>query len=207
MAHFTHPRAHIWRPVKNSADAKTLILLHGTGADEFDLLDLGSELDPRANLLSIRGNVIRDGMVRHFVFEPDGKTDEDHVIAQINKLAAFIAWASNEYSFDVSRAYAVGFSNGANAAGGLLLAFPELLAGVIAFGTTKTFRNRPFSPDLTGKRIWIANGARDSYSPPAATEAMVEEFTSLGASVKYFEHAGGHIIANAHVQEINRQLA
>lgn len=200
-------RPHVWRPAADSANARTLLLLHGTGADEHDLLSLGKAIDPTANLLSPRGLVLESGMNRFFMRFPDGTFDEPSIIKAADELASFIAAAVGEYGFDASKVFAVGFSNGANAAGALLLLHPSSIAGVAAFGTSKAFVVSPNAPDLTGKRVWIANGSQDSYSPADKTAAMIEEFESLGAEVDLMMHSGGHQIVMDHVQQIHRKLA
>lgn len=200
-------RPHVWRPAENPQQAPTLLLLHGTGADEYDLLNLGAALLPEANLLSVRGLVSEHGMNRFFVRFADGTFDEQSIIDNVEDLSAWLAVAAAEYGFDTGKVFAVGFSNGANTAGAFLLLHPEQLAGIVAFGTTKSFLQNPKRPNLSGKSVWIANGAVDGYSPIEKTRQMIAEFEEYGAQVQYFEHSGGHTIVLDHVQEINRQLA
>lgn len=201
-------RPHVWRPSADPAKSRTLLLLHGSGADEHDLLPLGKLLDPTANLLSPRGLVRVDGANRFFLRNDDGTFVEEDIVKNSAELAEFLWSASGEYGFDPSNVYAVGFSNGANAAGALLLLKPDSVAGIIAFGTTKSFERTPFKriPDLTGKRVWIANGVQDHYSPAERTAAMVEEFESLGAIVSLRMQPGGHTISPQHVREIAAEL-
>lgn len=201
-------RPHVWRPATDPASARTLLLLHGSGADEHDLLPLGKLLDPSANLLSPRGLVRVDGANRFFLRNDDGTFVEDDIVKNSSELAEFLWSASGEYGFDAGNVYAVGFSNGANAAGALLLLQPDSVKGIIAFGTTKSFARTPFKrvPDLTGKRVWIANGVQDHYSPAERTTAMVEEFESLGATVSLRLQPGGHTISPQHVREIAAEL-
>ena len=201
-------RPHVWQPSAESATARTLLLLHGSGADERDLLPLGKLLDPKANLLSPRGLVRVDGANRFFLRNDDGTFVEGDIVKNASELAEFLWSASGEYGFDAGNVYAVGFSNGANAAGALLLLQPDSIAGIIAFGTTKSFQRTPFKrvPDLTGKRVWIANGVQDHYSPAERTVAMIEEFESLGASVSLRMQPGGHTISPQHVREIAAEL-
>ena len=202
-------RPHVWQPSTDVANSKTLLLLHGTGADEHDLLSLGRALDPNANLLSPRGLVRSEGMNRFFMRYDDGSFDEAGIISNANELAQFVWAAAGEYGFNPDNVYAVGFSNGANAAGTMLLLQPDSLAGVVAFGTNKPFDKTPYTkgaPDLTGKRVWIANGALDAYSPADRISAMIEEFESLGAEVTYMLHGGGHTIVREHVQAIAEAL-
>jgi predicted esterase len=153
-------RPHVWRPSPEPGSAKTILLLHGSGADEFDLLPLGKALDSTANLLSPRGLVKVDGANRFFLRHEDGTFDEEAIVRNSAELAEFVWVASGEYGFDPENVYVAGFSNGANAAGALLLLQPDSVRGVAAFGTTKSFINTPFvksPPDLTGKKVWIAN--------------------------------------------------
>lgn len=201
-------RPHVWRAAFDPAKAPTLLLLHGTGADERDLLGLGKLLVPGANLLSPRGLVEADGMLRHFLRYPDGSFDEPGIRLAASDLANFLWLASVKYGFDFDRVWAVGFSNGANAAGAMLLTQPDSLAGIVAFGTTKSF-TKPVMPvpDLKGKRVFIANGRLDDYSPAAKTAEMISEFESLGAKVKLLLHGGGHTIVNEHVRVISEELA
>ena len=203
-------RPHVWQPSANVASAKTLLLLHGSGADEHDLLSLGRVLDPSANLLSPRGLVKVDGANRFFMLLAENTYDEDAVIHNASELADFVWAASGEYGFDSNNVYAVGFSNGANAAHTMLMLQPDSLAGVVAFGTNKVFAKTPFLkgvPNLSGKRVWVVNGAADLYSPAERVEALVEELRGLGAEVHYSLHSGGHTISHEQVRAIAESLA
>lgn len=201
-------RPHVWRPAADPSSARTLLLLHGSGADEHDLLPLGKLLDPNANLLSPRGLVRVDGANRFFLRNDDGTFVEADIVKNSVELAEFLWAASGEYGFDANNVYAVGFSNGANAAGALLLLQPDSVQGIIAFGTTKSFERTPFKkvPNLAGKRVWIANGVQDHYSPAERTSAMIQEFESLGAEVSLRMQPGGHTISPQHVREIAAEL-
>lgn len=203
----TTRRPHVWKPASDVASARTLLLLHGTGADERDLLGLGKALDPQANLLSPRGLVVADGMSRFFLRYPDGRFDEAGIVANAAELAEFVAAAAFEYGFDDSNVWAVGFSNGANAAGSMLLLHPDALQGIVAFGTTKSFVAPPkHIPALAGKKVFIANGKQDDYSPADKTDAMVREFRQYGAQVELMMHSGGHTISHEHVKQIAAAL-
>ena len=203
-------RPHVWRPGKDTATAKTLLLLHGSGADEHDLLPLGQALDPSANLLSPRGLVRVEGVNRFFMLHAENTYDEGEVFHAASELSDFVWNAAAEYGFDTDGVYAVGFSNGANAAHSMLMLQPDSLAGAIAFGTNRVFENRSVFKRLAalrGKRVWIANGSADHYSPADRVEALVAELVEFGASVDYSLHAGGHTISHEQVRKISRQLA
>lgn len=203
-------RPHVWEPSKDVSGSRTLLLLHGSGADEFDLLPLGRALDPNANLLSPRGLRKSDGANRFFKLLEQDTYDEKEVIDNSAELADFLWAASGEYGFNSDNVYAVGFSNGANAATSLLLLQPDSVQGVVAFGNNKVFEDTPFKkglPDLTGKRVWLANGALDEYSPQYRVDKLIAEFRQLGAQVEFLLHPGGHTISKDHVQQIRRELS
>lgn len=199
-------RPHVWRPSTNVRENRTLLLLHGTGADEFDLLNLGKAIDPHANLLSPRGLVDENGMNRFFVRFSDGSFDENSITSNVDELASFIGKASVHYGFNLDSLFAVGFSNGANTAGALLILHPDTVSGIVAFGTTRPFNTLPARPNLAGKRVFLANGEKDPYSPPERTSLMIRELEELGAKVVLLMHPGGHQIVIEHVQQIARQL-
>jgi len=183
----------------------TLLLLHGTGADEHDLLRLGAALVPSASLLSPRGMVNENGMNRFFERRPDGTFVQESVLQAVDELNDFLDAARAEYGIE-GGLMAVGFSNGANAAAALQLIHPRQLSGAVMFGSTKPLEVVP-EVDLTGKRLWIANGINDPYAPEVVTKAWVAELQSLGATVSWLSHPGGHQISPAHMQEISSELA
>ncbi|MDP5025524.1 MAG: alpha/beta hydrolase [Aquiluna sp.] len=184
---------------------KTLLLLHGTGADEHDLLRLGAALLPEASILSPRGMVNENGMNRFFERRTDGSFVQESVLQAVDELNDFLVAARSEYGI-VDGLLAVGFSNGANAAAALQVIHPFQLSGAVMFGSTKPLEMVP-EADLTGKRLWIANGVNDPYAPESVTEAWVAELRNMGATVSWLSHPGGHQISPAHMQEISRELA
>lgn len=207
----TLERAHVWRPAgsgsaKEVFAAKTFLLLHGVGADEFDLLNLGKALDPNANLLGVRGLVTAGGN-RHFMRFADGSFDQTGVVKAADDLADFLAVAAESYGFDPAKVWAVGFSNGANMSGALITLHPDSIAGIIAFATNRALDTTGLRPDLEGKKVFIANGASDGYSPAEVVGSMMQEFTAWGADVNYQLHRGGHVIVSDHVEVIRDLLA
>ena len=197
-------RPHVWLPLSDAT--RTLLLLHGSGADEHDLLSLGRELDPRANILSPRGGILQDGMSRFFEYEPDFTPARKSLVEETGKLADFIEAASLNYGFSLDSVVIVGFSNGAHTAGALLLLRPDLVQALVAFGTTQVLADSTEKPDLKGKSVFVANGEQDHYSPKRATLAMIEQLESLGAQVTLLMHPGGHQISGDHVRFIASEL-
>lgn len=197
-------RPHVY--IDNGSDVVTL-LLHGTGADEHDLLKLGSMITPRSNFLSPRGMFNESGLNRFFERTPGGEFVQSSVLEAADDLAAFIESAAASYAFNPNGLRAIGFSNGGNMALALLVLRPQFLDVVVAMGATKPLVELAVKPELAGKKVWIANGDQDSYAPEIITEAWVEELEMFGAEVSWLRHPGGHQISPQHIQQINRELA
>ena len=197
-------RPHVW--LAKPGASRTLLLLHGSGADEHDLLSLGRELDARANILSPRGAVSQQGMTRFFEYEPDFTPSRESLLKEVGKLADFLELASARYDFPLESVVTVGFSNGSHAGGALLLLRPDLMKTLVAFGTTQVLPELDQEPDLRGKQVFIANGKQDNYSPEAKTEAMITQLEGFGAEVTLLMHPGGHQISGEHVSFIASEL-
>ncbi len=197
-------RPHVWLPQPGASS--TLLLLHGSGADEHDLLSLGRELDARANILSPRGAVSQQGMTRFFEYEPDFTPSRESLLREVGKLAEFLELASARYDFPLESVVTVGFSNGAHAGGALLLLRPDLMRTLVAFGTTQVLTELAQQPDLHGKQVFIANGDKDPYSPEEQTVAMIAQLEGFGAEVTLLMHPGGHQISGEHVRFIASEL-
>ena len=188
--------AHRFIPA-HTAGAQTLLLLHGTGGDENDLLELGSALDDQAALLSPRGQVSERGANRWFRRLAEGVFDTDDLLARTDQLAAFVTSAAAHYRLDASRLVAVGFSNGANIAATLLLRHPHLLRGAVLFAPMVTLNDPPMV-DLSGVGVFVAAGRVDPIVPREQVERLAEQFIERGADVELRWHPGGHGI-DAHI--------
>ncbi|MDQ3793347.1 MAG: alpha/beta hydrolase, partial [Actinomycetota bacterium] len=135
----------------------TLLLLHGTGGDENDLVELGRELAPGAGILSPRGKVSEYGAARFFRRLAEGVFDQEDLVLRTHELAGFIGGAAEEYGFDHSRVVAVGYSNGANVAASLMLLHPGLVRAAALFRAMVPFEPEPV-PNLSGIPIFLAAG-------------------------------------------------
>jgi phospholipase/carboxylesterase len=183
-------RPHVWVP---GTGAPPLLLLHGTGGDEHDLLPLREHLAPDAPVLSPRGTVLENGMPRFFRRLQEGVFDEDDLRARVDELAAFLAEAETEHDVAAGSWVAVGFSNGANIASALLFRRPEALAGAVLLAAMVPFRDGPDPDvDLSGKRVAVSNGRRDPMATAAHTRTLVTQLRDQGAEVVEFPHDGGH---------------
>jgi len=160
----------------------TLLLLHGTGGNEGDLIQLGHELSPGAALLSPRGKVLENGMPRFFRRLGEGIFDLNDLADQTHNLAVFTREASKAYGFSLGKVVAVGYSNGANISGSTLILHPETLAGAVLFRPMV-----PFVPDtmpqLSRKPILILAGTRDSIVSKDETERLVGLLERAGADL------------------------
>ncbi len=188
-----------------SPDAPVLLLLHGTGGDENDLLDLGQHLWPGAALLSPRGQVLENGMPRFFRRLALGVLDRDDLVKRTGDLVDFIAQAAESYGFDARRVVAVGFSNGANIAASTLLLYPGVLAGAVLLHAMV-----PLEPDtaprLDGTPIFLGAGRQDSMIPAESTMRLAELLGDAGAQVTLKWQPGGHALTPAEVEEARAWL-
>jgi predicted esterase len=169
----------------------TLLLLHGTGGDENDLLSLGRELWPGAALLGVRGKVLENGMPRFFRRFAEGMFDVEDLKFRTEELAQFIEAVSERYDFSTKKLIAVGYSNGANIAASLILLHPHYLAAAVLFRAMV-----PFTPDIirdfSNLSVFIGAGDRDPIVPRGQPEELAAIFESGGADVTLSWHRGGH---------------
>ncbi|HZU11810.1 MAG TPA: alpha/beta hydrolase [Chloroflexota bacterium] len=184
----------------------TLLLLHGTGGDEEDLLPLGRMLLPGAGLLSPRGPVLENGMPRFFRRLDIGIFDLEDLQRRSAVLAAFIREAAEQYHFAAGNVIAAGYSNGANIAAALLLLHPGVLAGAALFHATV-----PLEPetkvDLSEIPVFISGGRMDPLVPAAETERLAEMLRTDGAAVTVHWEPGGHALARGEVAAAHDWLA
>ena len=174
-----------------AAGGVTLLLLHGTGGTENDLLGLGPALLPGAALLSPRGKSMDEGFPRFFRRLAEGVFDEQDLVARTHELADFVAASAGHYGFDPAKVLAVGYSNGANVAAAALLLRPEALAGGVLLRAMVPLEPER-APDLSGKRVFLAAGRADPIVPRANVERLAEILRSAGADVTLSAHARGH---------------
>jgi predicted esterase len=184
---------HVFIPGKSR---RTLLLLHGTGGSEHDLLSVGRNLDPEASLLSPRGKILEDGLPRFFRRLAEGVFDEEDLIHRSNELADFIAEAVKSYSLDSGRIYAVGYSNGANIAASLLLLRPGVLTGAALLRAMVPLTPEVL-PKLNGISVLMLSGRYDSVVPEKNARRLAALLTGAGATVSlHFENAAHQLTEN-----------
>ncbi|MDR6567873.1 MULTISPECIES: alpha/beta hydrolase [Chitinophaga] len=186
------PMQYVYEAVGNPT-AYTLLLLHGTGGDERDLLPLAGSLGKGFNILSLRGNVQEHGMPRFFRRLGMGVFDEEDVHFRTHEMVHFLKELATKEGFDINKLIAVGYSNGANIAGAVLILYPELLAGAVLF--------RPMQPlggiedsfeTLRQQPVFMSAGTQDGTVDPAATAAYATLLNSNGFKVSTFDIPAGH---------------
>lgn len=189
---------HVFEPA-TVADAPTLLLLHGTGGDEHDLIPLGKALAPGAALLSPRGKVSERGAARFFARLAEGVFDPAEVAQRTHELADFVAAATQDYRLDVSRLIAVGFSNGANIAATLLLLRPVVLAGAVLLRPMVVIDSPAAAGSLDGKRVLLASGDQDPIVPRDHPRRLAAHLRAGGADVTLHHEAAGHGLVSGDV--------
>ena len=181
---------HRWEPAADP-QAPTLLLLHGTGGDENDLVPLAKLVAPGAAWLSVRGNVMEQGMPRFFRRLREGVFDVEDLHRRTADLGDFLGAASAAYGFTADRLYALGFSNGANVAASLLLSRPDALAGGVLIRAMVPFE--PAAPvDLAGRLVLLSQGRTDPLIPAAGAERLATILRDAGAGVQLVWQPGGH---------------
>jgi phospholipase/carboxylesterase len=166
-----------------------LLLLHGTGGDENDLIPLAAQLSPGSALLSPRGKVTENGMPRFFRRLAEGVFDLADLKVRTAELADFIAAARMAYGIEAP--VAVGFSNGANIAAALLLTRPQVLHGAVLLRAMLPFEPEPL-PDLAGKPMLLLSGSNDTMISAAGRERLAAVLQAAGADLVYKVLPTGH---------------
>lgn len=174
----------------------TLVLLHGTGGNEEDLIFLGKKIDPDASILSPRGKVLENGMPRFFKRLAEGVFDIEDLKFRTHQLADFIQNCSSHYKFDLNQTIAVGFSNGANIASSILLLRPDVIQGAILFRAMVPLIPNSL-PDLYNKKILLSAGLNDPIVPRTETENLYRLFQKTNSNVTLkWQNSSHNLIQN-----------
>ena len=184
----------------------TLLVLHGTGGNEEDLIPLGQDLAPGAAILSPRGNVSENGYPRFFRRLAEGVFDMKDLVFRTHELAEFVENAAEEYGFDKDKLVATGYSNGANIAAGLILLHPGLLRAAVLFRSMVPLEPE-VTPDLSGMPVFMAAGTQDRMILPDNTERLANMLREAGAEVDLRWRDIGHPLAHEEVEEAKDWLA
>ena len=195
-----------YRPKDNKSETLTLLLLHGTGGNEDDLIQVGQMISPSASLLSPRGKVLENGMPRFFKRLAEGVFDLEDLKFRTRELADFVKDASNIYGFDLNKTIAVGFSNGANIAASLLLSYPGTLMGAILFRVMVPFI--PNSPlDLSDKKVLLSAGVYDPIVSESQTQSLYNILKKSRTNVTLKWQQSGHNLTESDILDAKEWLS
>lgn len=196
---------HIYQPA-GEPGGPTLLLLHGTGGNEHELLPLAPRLLPGAGVLSPRGKVLERGMPRFFRRFAPGVFDVEDLDARTEELATFVAASADHYGFERRNVIAVGFSNGASVAANLLLARPGVLRAAVLFRALAPMEPR-LLPDLRATHIYIGGASHDEVIEPVKTEQLAALLRQAGAEVTLRWDTGGHAINRQAIDDARAWLS
>ncbi|MDE5054703.1 alpha/beta hydrolase [Niallia taxi] len=177
----------------------TLLLLHGTGGTELDLLPLAGIIDDQASVLSVRGNVLENGMPRFFRRLAEGIFDEEDLVARTSELNSFLDEAAAKYEFDRHNIVAIGYSNGANIAASLLFHNKDALKGAILHHSMVPRRGIDL-PDLAGKSVFITAGTNDPICSPLESGELESLLQNANANVEIHWENRGHSLTPTEVE-------
>lgn len=197
---------HRFRPAASPGSADTLLVLHGTGGNEDDLVGIAQTVAPGAAVISPRGKVLEGGAPRFFRRLAEGVFDPAEVRSRGKELAKFIRAAVERYALDPTRLFALGYSNGANIASTVMLIDPGLIRGAILLRPMLVFEPEEKN-DLTGTAVLISAGRVDPIVPTTSVEKLVELLENRGAEVTLKWQLGGHNLVPSEVKEATDWLA
>jgi phospholipase/carboxylesterase len=184
-----------------NAYVKTLLLLHGTGGTENDLIDIAKMIDPQANLLAVRGEEIEQGMTRFFKRLSPGVFDEKNLEMRTIQLYEFVNRAAIQYNFDRNQVIALGYSNGANIAASMLFHIDKCLAGAILLHPMVPRRGLVL-PNMNQVRVLITAGTNDSICPPQETQELKQLFDRASAKVSLHWFDFGHRLSSQEIEKV-----
>lgn len=188
---------HIYKEGKSGKP--TLLLLHGTGGTENDLLPIGNFIDPDAGILSVRGEVLENGMPRFFRRLAEGVFDLEDLVRRTEDLNAFIGKAAEDYGFDRGNVIAVGYSNGANIAASLMFHYSDALKGAILHHPMVPVREKEM-PSLEGTSVFIGAGTNDPICPMDEAKDLASLLEGAGADVDIHWENFGHQLTQSEIQ-------
>ncbi|TWD93381.1 phospholipase/carboxylesterase [Neobacillus bataviensis] len=177
----------------------TLLLLHGTGGNELDLLPLAGRIDDEASVLSVRGNVLENGMPRFFQRLAEGVFDEEDLVFRTKELYEFLDEAAEKYGFDREHIIAIGYSNGANIAASLLFHYQNALKGAILHHPMVPRKGIDL-PDLSGTSVFIAAGTNDPICSPMESAELESLLKKANANVELHWENRGHQLTAQEVE-------
>jgi phospholipase/carboxylesterase len=185
---------------------RTLLLLHGTGGNENDMIPLGRSIDRDASLLSPRGKVLENGAPRFFRRLAEGVFDEKDVVERAHELANFVFAASKKHGFDQNTLVAIGYSNGANIASAMMLLGLLKFRGAILLRPMVPL-SQPPNASLENCAVLICGGRFDPIATPDQVNALAELLRERKAEIEVQMRESGHELTEADVEAARHWLA
>ena len=189
---------YIYREAKGDVGAPLILVFHGTGGDENQFFELGSQLLAGARVIAPRGDVSEAGALRYFRRTGEGRYDMADLALRTGQMVEFIKARIAETS--PARVIGLGYSNGANILASVQFAAPELFDASVLMHPLIPFQP-PAAPGLAGRRVLITAGRRDPIAPALATQQLADYFTGQGAQASLFWHEGGHELRPEELRE------
>lgn len=192
---------HIY--IQGDVRLPVLVLLHGTGGDEQDLVELGQVVGQGSSILSLRGKVLENGMPRFFRRLAEGIFDQEDLKFRTSELADFIEQARRTYGFEKQPVVALGYSNGANIAASVLLSRPETFQGAILLRAMVPFKADDL-PNLDGTKVLMLSGLMDNIIPPENSTRLSKMLDDAGADVNFIMKPTGHGLTQSDFSDITK---
>ena len=200
------PLKYIYRP-SAKANAYTLLLLHGTGGNENDLIPLAKNFGDDFNILSLRGNVSENGMPRFFKRLGMGIFDEEDLRFRTDEMVHFIKNIDTSEGFDITKLIVLGYSNGANIAGATLVQYPDFLAGAILYRPMQPYRELPEFSVKQAVPVFISSGSIDPTVNPDEIKNYVTSLENAGFEVSFNNLPTGHNLVQQDISLTEKWLA
>jgi phospholipase/carboxylesterase len=197
---------HRFVPAEQATTRDTLLVLHGTGGNENDLIGVGQAVSPGAAILSPRGNVLENGAPRFFRRLAEGVFDPREVRSRAEELVGFIRGATTKYNLEAARIFALGYSNGANVASTVMFLEPGILQGAILLRPMLVYEPDEL-PDLKGASALISAGRMDPIVPAPSVEKLDALLRSSGCDVTLNWQLAAHNLLPSEVREAAKWLA
>lgn len=185
------PLKYIYKTTDNP-DAYTLLLLHGTGGDETDLIPLAQNFGDGYNILSLRGNVSEHGMPRFFKRLGMGIFDEEDLHFRTDEMIEFIKELSEKEKFNANKIIAIGYSNGANIAGSAIIKYPGIFSGAILYRPMPPFKTINENGSKSSTKVFLSSGQTDPTVSLAVITEYLEKLKSMVSEVEYHVIPAGH---------------
>lgn len=179
---------------------RTLVLFHGTGGTEEDLVSIGHMLDPEAHILSLRGEVNENGMNRFFKRLAEGVFDEEDLTMRAKQILKEIEELLARYELRETALHSAGYSNGANMIAGMLYLYGDVFQKSVLFHPMVPLKSGPVT-SLDNAEIFIGAGLNDPIVPYENTTQLMQELTQQGAFVTMKTYEMGHHLTLEEVED------